>query len=182
MFSLRLWYRWRARNNKIVLSRRTPLEMILLTVAFIGMLLIPLIYLFTPRLDFADYQLPPWTAWVGTLLFLPALWLLWRSHADLGHNWSETLEVRKGHELITKGVYKQIRHPMYAAILLWGLAQPWLLHNWMAGWSHLVSFLPLYLLRVPHEETLMNEQFGEAYHTYMQRTGRIFSHLFKKQH
>ncbi len=47
-----------------------------------------------------------------------ALWLFWRSHADLGRNWSQAFELRKGHELITHGVYRVVRHPMYAAIWL----------------------------------------------------------------
>lgn len=173
IFSVRLWYRWKARNTEIVINRRTPLEMALLALAFVGMLLIPLVYGLTPLLDFADYLLSPWAGWMGVVVFVAALWLLWRSHADLGRNWSATLVVRKEHQLITSGVYKPIRHPMYAAILLWGLAQPLLLHNWIAGWSHLVTFLPLYLLRVPHEEAMMREQFGEAYQAYMERTGRI---------
>ena len=45
------------------------------------------------------------------------------AHADLGLNWSITLEMRKGHELIVHGVYRRIRHPMYAAIFLFAVAQ-----------------------------------------------------------
>lgn len=176
IFSIRLWHRWRARNNQTVVSRRTPLEILLLSLAFTGMLLIPVSYLLTPLLNFADYSLSSWLGWTGTMIFTVALWLLWRSHIDLGHNWSDTLEIRKGHQLITNGVYKHIRHPMYAAFLLWGLAQPLLLHNWIAGWSHLISFLPLYFLRVPREEQMMRDQFGEEYQSYMNRTGRIIPH------
>ena len=133
MFSTRLWYRWRARNNKIVVSRKTTLELALLALAFLGMLVIPLAYVFTPLLNFADYQLPSWAGWIGVMVFAVAVWLLWRSHADLGRNWSETLEVRQGHQLITSGIYTHVRHPMYAAIMLWSLAQPLLMHNWIAG-------------------------------------------------
>jgi protein-S-isoprenylcysteine O-methyltransferase Ste14 len=48
------------------------------------------------------------------------LWLFYRSHADLGTNWSITLEIREQHRLITQGVYRRIRHPMYSAL---GLTQ-----------------------------------------------------------
>ena len=180
IFGIRLWYRWRARNNEIVVSRSSPLEIALLALGFVGMVLVPNVYVFSPLLAFADYSLPEWAGWLGTAVFAAALWLLWRSHADLGRNWSQTLEVRKGHQLITSGVYKRIRHPMYAAFLLWGLALPLLLHNWIAGWSHLVAFLPLYFLRVPREEQLMHEQFGEAYHAYMERAGRVLPRVFQK--
>lgn len=181
IFSVRLWYRWRARNNQIVVSRKDALEMALLALAFVGIVLVPLLYVLTSLLDFADYSLPPWAGWMGTGILAAALWLLWRSHADLGRNWSATLEVRQGHQLIVSGVYTHVRHPMYAAIMLWGLAQSLLLHNWIAGWSHVVSFLILYALRVPREERMMREQFGDAYRSYMERTGRIIPRLSGKQ-
>ena len=180
MFGIRVWYRWRARHEQIVVSRKTALEYAVLALAFVGMLLIPLTYVLTSLLRFADYQLPVWAGWVGTVVFLFALWLLWRTHHDLGKNWSQTLELRKGHQLITSGVYRYVRHPMYAAFLVWGLAQPLLLQNWIAGWSHLVAFLPLYILRVPREEQMMREQFGKAYQSYMSRTGRVIPRLFGK--
>ena len=62
---------------------------------------------------------------------------------------------------------------MYAAHLLWALAQPLLLWNWLAGLSLLANFLPLYLVRVPQEEKMMLDSFGEAYRAYMDRTGRV---------
>lgn len=84
------------------------------------------------------------------------------------------LELREEHELITHGVYQYVRHPMYAASLLWGAAQGLILQNWIAGWSPFLSLLVLYFLRAPREEQMMLDQFGEAYRTYRQRTGGIF--------
>jgi len=83
------------------------------------------------------------------------------------------LSIRDDHQLVTSGVFKHIRHPMYAAHLLWAVAQVLMLHNWIAGFSFLVVSIPQYLLRVNAEEQMMLEQFGEQYKNYMQRTGRI---------
>jgi protein-S-isoprenylcysteine O-methyltransferase Ste14 len=101
------------------------------------------------------------------------LWLFWRSHHDLGTNWSATLEVREGHTLITHGIYEKIRHPMYAAIWLWALGQGLLLRNWVAGWAGLLAFGTLYFLRVANEERMMLDQFGADYQRYQERTGRL---------
>jgi protein-S-isoprenylcysteine O-methyltransferase Ste14 len=177
MFGLRLYYRWLARDNRIVVNRKDSLEILLLALAFVGMAVIPLTYVFTSRLKFADYQLPSWAGWIGTAVFALALFLLWRSHAELGRNWSQSLELREGHRLVTRGVYKYVRHPMYAAFLLWGISQPLLLHNWLAGWSHLAAFAPLYFLRVPREEQMMLDEFGEEYRAYMSKTGRVIPRL-----
>jgi protein-S-isoprenylcysteine O-methyltransferase Ste14 len=95
----------------------------------------------------------------------------------LGQNWSVTLELHKGHQLVKHGVYRLVRHPMYASILLWDLAQGLLLQNWLAGWSALVAFVVLYALRAPREEQMMCECFGEEYREYMRQTGRLFPRL-----
>ncbi|SFJ19442.1 protein-S-isoprenylcysteine O-methyltransferase [Thermoflavimicrobium dichotomicum] len=168
------------KTNQIVDSRKTTLEIFLLSLMSVGMLVIPLIYVFTPLLSFADYQLPSWAGWIGVVVSFVALWLFWRSHSDLGRNWSPTLELRKGHQLITSGVYKYVRHPMYAASLMWGVAQVLLLHNWIAGWSPLLSLMLMYFLRVSREEQMMLDQFGEEYQSYMNRTGRIIPRRFWK--
>src|SRR5262249_32252909 len=131
-------------------------------------------YVFTPWLGFADYHLPPFAPWCGAALIVGSLWLFWRSHADLGLNWSQTLELRKGHQLITHGVYRSIRHPMDASIWLWCVGQGLLLENWLAGWYALASFAVLYFVRTPREERMMCEAFGEEYREYLSRTGRLF--------
>ncbi len=135
-------------------------------------------YVVTPWLAFADFRLPWWTGMAGVVLFSLALILLWRSHADLGRNWSATLEIRQGHQLVTHGTYRFVRHPMYAAHWLWALAQPLLLWNWIAGFGSLLAFVPLYVLRVGQEEQLMLEEFRDEYRQYMSRTGRVFPRLW----
>jgi protein-S-isoprenylcysteine O-methyltransferase Ste14 len=147
----------------------------------VGMGFLPLVYSLTPWLYFADYRLSPATkarvGGIGTVILAAAVWLFGRSHRDLGANWSPTLEVGAQQTLTTQGVYGVIRHPMYASQLLWSLAQPLLLHNWVAGLAGLVAFLPLYLVRIPQEERMMLDHFGDAYRAYCARTGRIVPRL-----
>ena len=135
----------------------------------------------TVKLDGADYRLPQEArgpaGGVGAAILAVAVWLFWRSHADLGRNWSPSLQLREGHEVVTGGVYRSIRHPMYASQWLWCIGQTLLLQNWIAGWAGLVLFAPLYLLRVPREEQLMLDRFGEAYRAYMGRTGRVIPRI-----
>ena len=146
-----------------------------------GMQVLPLVYVFSSWLDFADYYLPTWAGmtagWSGTAVFAAALWLLWRSHADLGQNFSPEIQLREKHSLVTRGVFRYIRHPMYAAHFLWAAAQALLLQNWLAGPVMLVSFFPLYFHRVSREEQMMLEHFGEEYRLYMNRTGRVIPRL-----
>lgn len=85
----------RTRTNERTLRRLDTVEKTLLIFVGTGSLLLPVIYLFTPWLAFADYRLPPFAPWCGTAIMVAALWLFWRAHADLGQNWSITLELRK---------------------------------------------------------------------------------------
>ncbi|MHC4178758.1 MAG: protein-S-isoprenylcysteine O-methyltransferase [Planctomycetota bacterium] len=163
-------------------SRLVRLEWLMMLLVSAGMFILPAVHLLAPwLLGFADYGLPAWPRTtlgvLGTVVFACALWLLWRSHADLGRNWSVRLEIRQGHSLVTEGVYRHIRHPMYAAHWLWAIAQALLLQNWIAGPAFLVTFLPLYLRRVPREEQMMLDSFPEEYRSYVSRTGRVIPRL-----
>jgi protein-S-isoprenylcysteine O-methyltransferase Ste14 len=175
--AIRVPHERQRRQTRMVVDRVDWSERSLLGLMFVGMFFIPTAYTFTSRLDGADYRLPQEargaTGGAGTAVLAAAVWLFWRSHADLGRNWSPSLQLLEGHELVTEGVYRSIRHPMYASMWLWGVAQALLLQNWVAGWASLVLFLPLYLLRVPREERMMLDEFGEEYRAYMNRTGRV---------
>ena len=160
-------------------DRKSTSDILLMVLSSLGLFVLPFLYLLTPWLSFADYGLPTWAGWVGVATFAAALWLLWRSHVALGRNWTPTLQILEGHALVTDGVFRFIRHPMYAAHMLWGIAQALLLQNGIAGPSMLVTMLPLYLYRAPREEQMMIEHFGDAYQTYRSRTGRLLPRLSK---
>lgn len=162
------------RANRVQHSRVGRLEQWLMFTVFMTLLCLPMLYLATPWLDAFGYQLPPWMPVIGTALMIVSLWLFYRSHADLGRQWSPSLEVHAEHTLVTQGVYRRVRHPMYTSIWLFALAQPLLVHNWVAGALAVPGFALLYFLRVPREERLMLETFGEAYRDYMARTGRLW--------
>ena len=172
MIAIRAPHGQRSRGIRVVKSRKGTLEIGLLTLAWLGFFL-PLIWVVSPALSFADYPLRAGPLVAGVLCFVVGLWLLYRSHADLGANWSITLDVREQHRLITHGVYRRIRHPMYAALLLYSAGQTLVLPNWVAGPSNLAAFAVLFALRVRAEERMMLEQFGHEYTAYMARTKRL---------
>jgi protein-S-isoprenylcysteine O-methyltransferase Ste14 len=129
------------KQQKMSERRVSSQEKTILGLLLLAMFLIPIIYAATDWLSFADYTLPDWAGWVGVVLLAGALFVFWRAHADLGLNWSPSLEIREKHELITRGIYGVIRHPMYASQWLWVLAQPLLLQNWIAGFGNLILWI-----------------------------------------
>jgi len=154
---------------------RTETIIVGLLSVFVGLL--PLVYSVTNWLDFANYSLPDWMGWLGIGVMVLSLVLFARAHIDLKANWSPTLEIRTDHTLITNGIYRYIRHPMYASQFVWAIAQILLLQNWLAGPLNLVFFTIFYFLRVPAEEKMMLDTFGDQYQAYLKTSGGVIPKL-----
>lgn len=146
IFVIRLPYRRMARSTRIVVDRKTVRERILLALTAVGVGALPLVYILTPWLNFADYQLPSWAGWTGAAIFVIGLWVLWRAHTALGRNWSDSVQLRQEHQLVTSGIYRHIRHPIYTFCWLLGIAEALLLWNWLVAPAGLASFALLYFL------------------------------------
>jgi len=162
----------RSRTVKTTESRKGSLEVFLLTVAWIAFF-VPLLWVWTPFLAFADVPLHLLPLVIGTGVLAFGLWLLHRSHADLGTNWSVTLEIRESHRLVTNGVYRSVRHPMYLALLLCGLGQALVIPNWIAGPVYGAAMALVFAFRLKPEERLMRDRFDGEYEAYASRTRRL---------
>ena len=156
----------------MVKSRRGTLEIVLLTLAWLAFF-VPLIWVAAPVFAFADYGLRTVPLLAGVVCLVVGLWLFARSHADLGTNWSLTLEVREKHQLVTRGIYRNLRHPMYSALLLYSLGQALVVPNWIAGPSYGVAMTLLIALRLGPEERMMLDEFGKDYEEYKERSKRL---------
>lgn len=163
--------------NTIDRKESSETEGRLLFGVMLGSALILVVHLLTGILGFANYVLPDWSPAVAIPILAAGLWLFWRSHVDLGRNWSVTTELRHDHTLVNSGVYERVRHPMYTAIWTIFGTYPLLIHNWIAGFAAIVAFGLMYVIRVPYEESMMVDRFGNAYLVYRKETGRLWPRL-----
>ena len=177
-YIIRYPHQRRARKTPISQRAQGSRDRVLLAISFTGLFIIPLFYVVTGEPRFADYRFQPVLAVIGTLLFAATMWLFYRVHRELGRSWSVTLEIRDQHALVTHGLYKHVRHPMYTAFWMWALAQLLLLPNWIAGLAGLVGFGILYVCRIGPEEQLMLDVFGDDYRAYMERTKKIIPGVY----
>jgi len=177
-YLIRYEYARRSRRETIQRSDRGFRESALLLISLTGLGVLPFTYVATAIPHFAAYTFHPLQAWLGLLVAIAALFMFHLTHRALGRNWSVSLDVREDHQLVTEGIYRRVRHPMYSAFWLWAIAQALLLPNWVAGFSGLVGFGILFFGRVAREEGMMLETFGDDYRAYMARTGRIFPSIF----
>jgi protein-S-isoprenylcysteine O-methyltransferase Ste14 len=147
--------------------------MAVLAAIAIGIWLLPAVYIFTPWLEEFNYSLPLWLVVAGVLVFASSIFIRWKAQAELGRAWSATIELSPHHPLVTTGIYSKVRHPLYASLILWAAGQPALLQNWIAGFAGAVAVALVWLVRVPAEEAMMRESFGEEYVRYSAQTGKL---------
>lgn len=177
-YVIRLPFERRVKRERVVDARDRRRENLLLACSTLGLGVVPAVWVIGGFPKFANYPFSTAQLVAGALVFAASLWLFRRTHKDLGKNWSVTLEIKDSHRLITGGVYRYVRHPMYSAFFLWALAQLILIPNWIAGPAGFVGFGILFAFRVGREEQMMEETFGEEYRAYMARTARVVPGIF----
>jgi len=97
------------------------------------------------------------------------LFSVW-ARLTLGSNWSGTVTIKAGHELIRRGPYKLIRHPIYtgmlAALLATAITQR--LVSGLLGFA--IIYFALYR-KARREEIFLAQEFGEAFAEHQRHTG-----------
>jgi protein-S-isoprenylcysteine O-methyltransferase Ste14 len=174
-----MWMAWalywwaRSRHVKPVARRESLVSRLL----HIGPLLIAILLLWVPRVPFAflDERILAWTEsvfWIGAALTAAGLLFTVWARVHLGTNWSGTVTIKKGHELITSGPYALVRHPIYTGLLL-AFAGSALARDELRGILAFVLVLWALWRKLRNEERWMREQFGEAYSTYARRVAAL---------
>ena len=125
-----------------------------------------------PWMKALNFTLPGWLRWLGFTIGLLSIGFLFWTEFELGRQYSPQLQLRQEHQLITSGPYAWIRHPLYTAQDGFGLGLALVSANWFFLAFFILSLVGLWF-RVPKEERMMLDQFGEQYQTFMQRTGRF---------
>jgi protein-S-isoprenylcysteine O-methyltransferase Ste14 len=101
-----------------------------------------------------------------------AIWARWH----LGGNWSGAVTLKEGHELISSGPYRFIRHPIYTGIL-GAMAGTALALGELRGFIALALSVSAFYYKARKEERYLKTEFGDKYRDYAKRTGRLFPKL-----
>lgn len=123
-------------------------------------------------IQWSAVPLPESWRWVGLGLCLAGLVALVEVHRQLGRFWSAYLELQADHQLITTGVYRRIRHPMYTVLFLLLIGMALMSANWLFM-ALCAARMVLFFERMRREEAMLIGQFGDEYRLYQERTGRL---------
>jgi protein-S-isoprenylcysteine O-methyltransferase Ste14 len=144
-------------------------------------LLIAIVLLTVPRIPlpwlYAQVWPPGyWLFWLGAAVAVAGLLFAVWAREHLGRNWSSSVTIKEGHELITTGPYAVVRHPIYTGILggFLGMA---IAISQVRGFMALAFVFLAFWFKLRIEEKWMHSQFGETYATYARRTAALVPYL-----
>ena len=113
----------------------------------------------------------------GLALFVVGMILRLAPVFVLGRRFSGLVAIQEGHELVTGGLYRVIRHPSYLGLLV-GLLGWALVFRSAIGVLVSLWLIPPLVARMNSEEALLESEFGERYSDYRRRTWRLLPFLY----
>lgn len=174
-FFISILFRGVRKDHSVVKGTRT--EYLLFLIVNLAFIILPFTYAVTSVYDGLNYNTPPFLAILGLAGLVTAFLIRAKAHVDLGDNFTISPGTRRKRRLVTTGIYSRIRHPMYLAMMLWAISSPLVLHNYLVGMLPLAAIATFLLVRVPLEERILLEEFGDEYDGYAARTGALLPRL-----
>lgn len=118
-----------------------------------------------------------WQHSIGLTLFVAGLTIMIVSQVTLWRNYSGFVVIKKGHQLITHGMYRFTRNPIYLGVLIVcaGLA---VYAASVYGMLAVLAMVPIILFRITLEERMLAEHFGDEYEAYRNSAKRLIPFLY----
>jgi protein-S-isoprenylcysteine O-methyltransferase Ste14 len=97
----------------------------------------------------------------------------------LRENWANQIKIYQQHVLHIEGVYRIVRHPLYASTIWMFYGGTLVYRNWVALVGTTITFLPMMIYRARQEENLLIKKFPD-YRRYQIKTGMLFPKINRK--
>ncbi len=143
------------------------------------MLNLSILLLFVPLPWLSDALVPggEWRCGAGLAVQILGVGLAWWARRHLGRNWSAVVAVKVGHGLVQSGPYRWIRHPIYTAMLTMAVGTA-LVSGTLHGALGAGVMALAYARKIPMEEQVLGETFGEVYADYRRRSWALVPGVF----
>ena len=161
------------------ISRKVDGSAMMNIIRFGGLILwlSPIVYLLNPNwMNWSKIGMPESIRWLGVGIgALCAFGIYWQ-FSSIGSGITPTSATRKEHKLVTRGIYRWIRHPLYTIGSSFIISFGMMADNWFITAFGILAFI-LMAVRTPKEEANLIEKFGDEYREYMKHTGRFLPRL-----
>lgn len=108
---------------------------------------------------------------VGLVMFVVFSWTQIWAYKTLGKNYAQDIVIMKEHNLVTKGIYRILRHPQYISQVLSDLGAGLALMSYLVVPLVLIAEIPLFIMRAVVEEKMLKKHFGESFVSYKKHSG-----------
>jgi protein-S-isoprenylcysteine O-methyltransferase Ste14 len=114
---------------------------------------------------------------VGLALIVIGLTIALVAAGTLRRFYSPSLVIREDHQLITHGIYRFTRHPIYLGVFIVCIGIP-VFTSSLYGLLTMSALIPIFLNRIRMEERMLIEEFGDAYRTYKETTRKLIPFIY----
>ena len=119
----------------------------------------------------------PWQREIGLTLFVTGLTIMIVGQVTLWRNYSGFVVIKEDHKLITYGIYRFTRNPIYLGGIMVFASLPIYAAS-VYGFLAMLTIIPLLLYRIKIEEELLAKHFGDEYEVYRNSTRRLIPFLY----
>ena len=113
----------------------------------------------------------------GLALLIIGLIIMIVSQATLWRNYSSTVVIREDHQLITHGIYRFTRNPIYLGGIMAVTGLP-VYSASLYGFLVMLILIPIILNRIRMEEKLLTEEFQDAFQKYKETTKKLIPFIY----
>jgi len=162
------------------LSRSADGTPMMLVIRIFGLVLwlSPIVYLINPQwMAWSKIGLPEWARWFGFGFGIIVVGLIYWLFISIQGGITPVSATRKDHKLVTHGIYRWVRHPLYTVGSSLYISFGLMSDNWFIIFMGVGAFIVM-AIRTPKEEANLIEKFGDEYREYMKKTGRFLPRLF----
>jgi protein-S-isoprenylcysteine O-methyltransferase Ste14 len=167
------------RDSGETISRKADGNLMMNIIRIFGLVLwlSPLIYLINPAwMSWSKIGLPEWVRWLGVGLGMLCVFGIYWLFSSIGSGITPTSATRMEHKLVTHGIYRWIRHPLYTVGSTFIVAFAIAADNWFIAALGVLAFIAM-AVRAPKEEANLIAKFGDSYRDYMKTTGAFLPRL-----
>lgn len=126
----------------------------------------------------SDLFMYPMHAIVGLATVLIGLTIMITGQVTLWRNYSSTVVIREDHQLITHGIYRFTRNPIYLGLITAVIIGLPVFVASLYGFVVMLALIPIILNRIRLEERLLTEAFKEEYQKYKETTKRLIPFIY----